>query len=116
MSLRVGVVGAGEFGRGIALASARNGHEVVLWSRKDRELPDTIRMSADIADLRDCELIFLAVPARPSRSSGRSSPATAAMRSPRPAASIQSPSGNKAWMDSRCGANIDRRLRDSLGF
>ena len=64
MSLRVGVVGAGEFGRGIALASARNGHEVVLWSRKDRELPDTIRMSADIADLRECELIFLAVPAR----------------------------------------------------
>jgi glycerol-3-phosphate dehydrogenase (NAD(P)+) len=64
MSLRVGVVGAGGFGRAIALASARHGHEVVLWSRGDRDLPDPIRMSTDVADIRDCELVFLAVPAR----------------------------------------------------
>ena len=64
MSLRVGVVGAGGFGRAIAQASARNGHEVVVWSRRDRELPDPILMSNDISDIRDCELIFLAVPAR----------------------------------------------------
>jgi glycerol-3-phosphate dehydrogenase (NAD(P)+) len=64
MSLRVGVVGAGEFGRGIALASARHGHDVVLWSRSDRELPDPIRVSTDIAEMGGCELIFLAIPAR----------------------------------------------------
>ena len=64
MSLRIGVVGAGGFGRAIAVASARSGHEVVLWSRRDRELPDPIRVSTDIADIRDCELVFLAVPAR----------------------------------------------------
>ena len=64
MSLRVGVVGAGGFGRAIALASARHGHEVVLWSRRERDLPDPIRMSTDVADIRDCELVFLAVPAR----------------------------------------------------
>jgi glycerol-3-phosphate dehydrogenase (NAD(P)+) len=58
------VVGAGGFGRGIAQASARQGHDVVLWSRQNRELPDPIRMSTDIADMRDRELVFLAVPAR----------------------------------------------------
>jgi glycerol-3-phosphate dehydrogenase (NAD(P)+) len=58
------VVGAGGFGRGIAQASARHGHDVVVWSRQDRELPDPIRMSTDIADMRDRELVFLAVPAR----------------------------------------------------
>ena len=64
MSLRVGVAGAGAFGRAIALASARHGHEVVLWSRREHELPDPIRVSTNIADVRDCELLFLAVPAR----------------------------------------------------
>jgi glycerol-3-phosphate dehydrogenase (NAD(P)+) len=64
MSFRVGVVGAGGFGRAIALASARHGHGVVLWSRQHRELPAPIRASTDIADLRDSELIFVAVPAR----------------------------------------------------
>jgi glycerol-3-phosphate dehydrogenase (NAD(P)+) len=64
MSLRIGVVGAGGFGRAIAQASARNGHEVLVWSRKDRELPGSIRTSTDIQDIRSCELIFLAVPAR----------------------------------------------------
>ena len=63
MSLRIGVVGAGGFGRAIAQASARHGHEVVVWSRKERELPDGIRMSTDITDIGDSELIFLAVPA-----------------------------------------------------
>ncbi len=64
MNLRIGVVGAGGFGRAIAQASARHGHEVVLWSRKDRELPAPIRTSTEIISIRDCELVFMAVPAR----------------------------------------------------
>lgn len=64
MRLRVGVVGAGGFGRGIALASARHGHDVLLWSRRDHELPDPIRISTNITDMRDRELVYLAVPAR----------------------------------------------------
>ncbi len=64
MSLRIGVVGAGGFGRAIAQASARHGHDVVLWSRKGREVSDPIRMSTDMADIGDSELIFVAVPAR----------------------------------------------------
>ena len=64
MTLRIGVVGAGGFGRALAQASARNGQDVVLWSRKERELPDPIRSSTDIASMRDRELIFVAVPAR----------------------------------------------------
>jgi glycerol-3-phosphate dehydrogenase (NAD(P)+) len=57
-------VGAGGFGRAIAQASARHGHNVVLWSRKERELPGPIRASTDVTDIRDCELVFMAVPAR----------------------------------------------------
>jgi len=64
MSLRIGVVGAGGFGCAIARASARHGHEVVVWSRKDRELPKPIQVSTDIMSVRDCDLIFMAVPAR----------------------------------------------------
>jgi len=64
VSLRVGIVGAGGFGRALALASSRNGQDVVLWSRKERELPEPIRSSSDIASMRDRELIFVAVPAR----------------------------------------------------
>jgi glycerol-3-phosphate dehydrogenase (NAD(P)+) len=64
MSLRIGVVGAGGFGRAIAQASARHGHEVVVWSRSDRALPDPIQTSTDIRSIKRCELIFMAVPAR----------------------------------------------------
>ena len=64
MSLRIGVVGAGGFGRAIAQASARHGHEVVVWSRRERELPEPIKTSTDIGSIRDRELIFMAVPAR----------------------------------------------------
>ena len=64
MSLRIGVVGAGGFGRAIAQASARHGHQVLLWSRRERELPEPIQSSTDIMRIRDCELIFMAVPAR----------------------------------------------------
>lgn len=64
MSLRIGVVGAGGFGRAIAQASARHGHEVILWSRSERELPDPIQSSTDIGTMRDRDLIFMAVPAR----------------------------------------------------
>ena len=64
MSLRIGVVGAGGFGRALALASARNGQDVVLWSRKERDLPGPIRSSVDIESMQDRELIFVAVPAR----------------------------------------------------
>lgn len=64
MSLRIGVVGAGGFGRAIAQASARHGHQVLLWSRRERQLPEPIESSTDIMRIRDRELIFMAVPAR----------------------------------------------------
>lgn len=64
MSLRIGVVGAGGFGRAIAQASARHGHDVVLWSRRERTLPDPIRPTTKVTDMKDRDLIFLAAPAR----------------------------------------------------
>ena len=64
MSLRVGIIGGGEFGRAIAEASARHGHDVVLCSRRTRVLSDAIRRTADVGDFADRELVFIAVPAR----------------------------------------------------
>lgn len=64
MSLQVGVVGAGGFGQAIGKASARHGHDVVLWSRQKRQLPDSIRSTTEVSDMKDRDLIFLAAPAR----------------------------------------------------
>lgn len=62
-TVRVGVVGAGPFGRGLASAAARRGSDVVLWSRRERALGDTrVSVSSDIGRLADRELILLAVP------------------------------------------------------
>ena len=63
MSLPVGIVGGGSFGRGLALASARVGRHVVLWSRRDQSFDHpNIRSTTDLADLAEAELIFIAVP------------------------------------------------------
>lgn len=64
MTLRIGVLGAGGFGRALAMASARHGHDVVVWSRGGRELPSDIHVSSDIEAMRDRELVFVAVPSR----------------------------------------------------
>jgi len=64
MTLRVGVLGAGGFGRALALASARNEHDVVVWSRQPRDLGDGIRLTTEIEAMKDRELVFLAAPAR----------------------------------------------------
>jgi glycerol-3-phosphate dehydrogenase (NAD(P)+) len=59
----VAVVGGGGFGRGLALAAAREGRPVVLWSRQPRELDAPgVRSTTHLADLADAELVFLAVP------------------------------------------------------
>ena len=63
LPVRVGVVGAGPFGRGLAAAAVRRGSDVVLWSRRERDLGDTrISVTADVERLADRELLLLAVP------------------------------------------------------
>jgi glycerol-3-phosphate dehydrogenase (NAD(P)+) len=59
----VAVVGGGGFGRGLALAVAREGRPVVLWSRQRREIDaPSIRMTTVLSEVADAELVFLAVP------------------------------------------------------
>lgn len=63
MSLAVGIVGGGGFGRALALAAARNGRRVVLWSRQPRDFQSTqIRTTTELGDLEATEVIFMAVP------------------------------------------------------
>jgi len=65
MSRPVGVVGSGPFGRALAKAVARAGHEVILWSRGAREAPASgIRVTSDLGTLAAAELSFVAVPSQ----------------------------------------------------
>jgi glycerol-3-phosphate dehydrogenase (NAD(P)+) len=71
-ALPIGVVGGGAFGRGIAKAAARTGHDVYLWSRGARDLGDPrIRVTSRFADVAEAELIFLAVPSNAIATLGR---------------------------------------------
>jgi glycerol-3-phosphate dehydrogenase (NAD(P)+) len=63
MSLPVAVVGGGSFGRALALASARVGRHVVLHSRNPRTIDHaSVRVTSDIAQIAEAELVLLAVP------------------------------------------------------
>ncbi len=63
MTRPVAVLGAGAFGCGIAVAAARRGRNVLLWSRKERDLGDTkIRWTRSLSALAEAEVLFLAVP------------------------------------------------------
>jgi glycerol-3-phosphate dehydrogenase (NAD(P)+) len=63
MSLPVAVVGAGGFGRALAIASARVGRRVIVYSREKRELDnERIRVTGDLSEIAEAELVFLAVP------------------------------------------------------
>lgn len=63
MSLGIGIVGGGTFGRALALAAARSGRRVILWSRQPRDFQSAqIRTTSELAELGSTELIFMAVP------------------------------------------------------
>ncbi len=61
-SVRVGVLGGGGFGQGLAAAAARARNDVLLWSRSERELPGGVGSTRDLAALAECDVLFLAVP------------------------------------------------------
>lgn len=63
-TMQIGVLGGGGFGRAIARACARNGHEVTLWSRRGKQLPaiEGVRITDAFAGFERAEVSFLAVP------------------------------------------------------
>ena len=82
----VGVIGSGAWGTALALACARAGRRVVLWSHDPSvartiadtgqnalylpgvALPETIRPTADLADVAGCDLVLAVAPAQHLRS------------------------------------------------
>jgi glycerol-3-phosphate dehydrogenase (NAD(P)+) len=84
--MRIAVIGAGNWGTGLAIMAARAGHEVLVWSRNSRvvdsinsehtnpvyvigaQIPETVRATGDLAGaLIEAELIILAAPSHATR-------------------------------------------------
>lgn len=77
---RLGIAGAGAFGTAMAIALARDGRDVVLWSRDGTQVtamsalrenvarlpgvavPDNVTITAEITDIATCEAILLCLP------------------------------------------------------
>jgi len=80
MTLKVGVIGAGSLGTAISQTISENVNQLLLHVRKQelcddinntgynthyypsQKLKDNIKATTDLADLKDCEIIFLAIP------------------------------------------------------
>lgn len=71
----IGIMGAGAFGSALAVTLAREGRPVTLWAREWRdlegnvsrklpgvELPSSVKLTADAADLAGADTVLLAVP------------------------------------------------------
>jgi glycerol-3-phosphate dehydrogenase (NAD(P)+) len=68
----IGVVGGGPWGEALALAAARTGAEVTLFSRRPREeAPSGIDVTGDLAVVARAHLLVLAVPSMAARSVAR---------------------------------------------
>ncbi len=60
---RVAVIGGGGFGQALAMAAARVGRNVTLWSRSARQPSGKgIESTTQLADVAGVELVFVAVP------------------------------------------------------
>ena len=77
---RIGIVGAGAFGTALAVTLARDGRDVMLWSRNEAQvaamserhenamrlkgvvLPESIRITSEIGDLACSEAVLLCLP------------------------------------------------------
>lgn len=82
--MRAAVIGSGAWGTALALRLCKNGHDVTLWTRHPEMaetrhnprlpgavLPAEMRITADMAELSDCELVVMASPSFPLREVSR---------------------------------------------
>jgi len=85
----IGVLGAGAFGTSLAVHASTAGHHVVLWARRGElveelqasrenaeylpgvELPASLRLSAALDDVAQCDIVVLAVPSHGFRETAR---------------------------------------------
>ena len=64
MTMKVGILGSGAFGRGLGAAAVHCGNDVILWSRSNKKASDGIQTTSDLAEVAKADLLFLAVPSR----------------------------------------------------
>ena len=68
--MKVGIVGAGAWGTGLAFACARSGNEVIQWGfdgifdgLPDLVKPENITCTSNMDDLKDCKFLLVVTPA-----------------------------------------------------
>lgn len=68
--MKTGVIGAGAWGTALAIAAARSGNEVILWSydglHKEFEgvsLPESIHVTSDMSELKETDAWLIVTPA-----------------------------------------------------
>lgn len=83
--MKAAVIGSGAWGTALAVALAKNGHQVVIWTfekalipqiQEQKEnprlpgviLPENVSVSGDYACAQDCDLVVIACPSFPIRS------------------------------------------------
>lgn len=83
--MKTAVIGSGAWGTALALLLCRNGHDTTLWFRTEEKaaqirssrinprlqsarLPETLKISADPACVRGCDIVVIACPSFPIRS------------------------------------------------
>jgi glycerol-3-phosphate dehydrogenase (NAD(P)+) len=65
VSAPISIVGAGSFGRGLAAAAARNGRDVLLYSRRGVTVDvPRVQTTDSLAELARAELVLVAVPSQ----------------------------------------------------
>ncbi|MEO6739914.1 MAG: NAD(P)-binding domain-containing protein, partial [Chthoniobacteraceae bacterium] len=79
---KVGVIGAGSWGTALALLLHGNGVPAIMWGHSEKHvreiaaarenkmclpgvaLPGGLRLTADLVDLRECDLLLLVTPSK----------------------------------------------------
>ncbi|MBP3316558.1 MAG: hypothetical protein J6L70_03095 [Alphaproteobacteria bacterium] len=68
--MKVSVIGAGAWGTALAIASARGGADVILWSYDNEykhfdgvQMPSNITVTPDMAQMRECDAWLIVTPA-----------------------------------------------------
>lgn len=63
ISMKLSIIGAGSWGAAMALTLQRSGHEVLIYSNRNKVI-EGFNLTFNISDVKDSQAIFIAIPAQ----------------------------------------------------